>query len=296
MTAPIGAGLGALVALAALLLLSWARDRRPRPLVDRLAPFVQVPGLVSRRPLDPTITIATLRRRAADASSRADRDLPSRLARAGRGGAAGAYRVERLGWAATGGLTGAAVTALTGAATLSAFVLLPTMGAVAGWGACDLRLRRQERHRCATVVRQLPTLADLVALAVSAGATPLAAIERSGATIGGPLGEDVEYGIRLVHGGASAESGLRHIAAVSGVPALDRFVDSLVVALQRGTPVAEVARAQAGDIRAAERRRLMESAGRKDVSMLIPIVFLVLPAVVVIALLPGVQALHLVVP
>jgi tight adherence protein C len=73
-------------------------------------------------------------------------------------------------------------------------------------------------------------------------------------------------------------------------------VDGIVVALERGTPLAEVVRAQAEDARAAEQRRLMELAGRKDVAMLVPVVFLVLPTVVLIALYPGVQSLRLIVP
>ena len=40
----------------------------------------------------------------------------------------------------------------------------------------------------------------------------------------------------------------------------------------------------------------MEAAGRKDIAMLVPIVFLVLPSVVLIALYPGLQSLRLVVP
>ncbi len=61
-------------------------------------------------------------------------------------------------------------------------------------------------------------------------------------------------------------------------------------------PLAAVVRAQAEDARTEERRRLMELAGRKDVAMLIPVVFLVLPTVVLVALFPGVQSLRLVVP
>ena len=146
------------------------------------------------------------------------------------------------------------------------------------------------------IERQLPALADLVALAVSAGATPLAALERAGATVAGPLGADVRQGVQAVHGGASVEVGLQAVAKVSGLPALERFIDTLLVAVQRGSPLAEVVRAQAEDLRTTERRHLMESAGRKDVAMLVPIVFLVLPAVIVIALLPGISALQLIVP
>jgi tight adherence protein C len=70
----------------------------------------------------------------------------------------------------------------------------------------------------------------------------------------------------------------------------------MLVALDRGTPLADVLRAQAHDARAEERQRLMESAGRRDVAMLVPIVFLVLPSVVLIAAFPAIRALEVVVP
>ena len=70
----------------------------------------------------------------------------------------------------------------------------------------------------------------------------------------------------------------------------------MLIALDRGTPIVEVLRAQAADARAVHRRRLMEAAGRKDVAMLVPIVFLILPVVVAIALFPGLQALQVLVP
>jgi tight adherence protein C len=157
-------------------------------------------------------------------------------------------------------------------------------------------MRGEARRRGRVIERHLPALADLVALAVSAGATPVVALERAAVTMPGPLSDDVSRAVREVHSGVAVDLALQDLAAVSGVPSVGRFVDALIVALQRGTPLADVVRAQAADVRADERRRLMETAGRKDVSMLVPIVFLVLPTVVVIALFPGVQALHLVVP
>ena len=75
------------------------------------------------------------------------------------------------------------------------------------------------------------------------------------------------------------------------IPSVIRFLDALRIALERGTPVADVLHAQASDARHESRRLLMESAGKREVAMLIPVVFLVLPAVVVIALFPGFREL-----
>ena len=99
-----------------------------------------------------------------------------------------------------------------------------------------------------------------------------------------------------VRSGLPVDAALRALANRCGLPAVQRFVDGILIAVERGTPLADVMRAQADDVRVDQRRRLMELAGRKDVAMLVPIVFLVLPSVVLVAVFPGIQALHLVVP
>lgn len=57
--------------------------------------------------------------------------------------------------------------------------------------------------------------------------------------------------------------------------------------LERGTPLAEVLRAQAVDVREAGKRALLEAGGRKEIAMMVPVVFLVLPVTVLFALFPG---------
>ena len=70
-----------------------------------------------------------------------------------------------------------------------------------------------------------------------------------------------------------------------------RFLQGLVVAIERGTPMADVLRAQAADVREASKRALLEAGGRKEISMMIPVVFLLLPITVLFALYPGLVTL-----
>ena len=51
-----------------------------------------------------------------------------------------------------------------------------------------------------------------------------------------------------------------------------RFIDGRLVAIERGTPLAEVLRAQAADVREAGKRRLLEAGGRKEIAMMVEIV------------------------
>ena len=75
------------------------------------------------------------------------------------------------------------------------------------------------------------------------------------------------------------------------MPSLARFVDGIVVAVERGTPLAEVLRAQAEDVREVGRRALMETGGKKEIAMMVPVVFLVLPVTVLFAVFPGIAYL-----
>ena len=70
----------------------------------------------------------------------------------------------------------------------------------------------------------------------------------------------------------------------------------MAVAVERGTPLADVLHAQAADVREAARRELIESAARREVLMMIPVVFLVLPVTVLFAFWPGVVGLSLSAP
>ena len=81
--------------------------------------------------------------------------------------------------------------------------------------------------------------------------------------------------------------GAAGIAVRTSLPPLARFVDGVAIAVERGTPLAEVLRAQAVDVREAGKRALLEAGGRKEIAMMVPVVFLVLPVTVLFALFPG---------
>ena len=77
----------------------------------------------------------------------------------------------------------------------------------------------------------------------------------------------------------------------SGSTEVARFCDALVSSMERGTALSDVLQAQAQDAREQARRQLMEAGGRKEISMMIPVVFLILPVTVLFTLYPGLRAL-----
>ena len=53
--------------------------------------------------------------------------------------------------------------------------------------------------------------------------------------------------------------------AAPASPLVARFAEGIAVAVERGTPLADVLHAQAADVREAGRRELIEAAARKEV-------------------------------
>jgi tight adherence protein C len=158
------------------------------------------------------------------------------------------------------------------------------------------RLSAQVAARERRILEEFPTVAELLALAVAAGEGPVAALDRVVRRSSGELSADLRDVLAEVRTGAPIARAFDDLAGRSGLPAVSRFAEGLAVAVERGTPLADVLHAQAGDVREAGRRALIESGARREVLMMVPVVFLVLPTVVVFAFWPGLVGLRLVVP
>ena len=160
----------------------------------------------------------------------------------------------------------------------------------------DRMLTRQVLRREARITAEFPTVAELLALAVGAGESLLGALDRVTRLSGGELARDLRAVLADARTGVPLGVALEAMATRTAVAAVSRFVDGMTVAIDRGTPLAEVLRSQAGDVREAGRRALLEAGGRKEIAMLVPVVFFVLPVTVVFALFPGFYSVQLAVP
>ena len=158
----------------------------------------------------------------------------------------------------------------------------------------DRWLTRQVQQREERMLEEFPTVAELLALAVTAGEGAVGALERVTRISGGELAKELGRALAEARAGASLVSALEGIAQRTSLAPLARFVDGVAIAVERGTPLADVLRAQAVDVREAGKRRLLESAGRREIAMMVPVVFLVLPVTVLFALFPGFYGLRLV--
>jgi tight adherence protein C len=206
-----------------------------------------------------------------------------------------AFRSRQLAWSLAGGVLGiVASVGLARAQSLPilALVLVVMVFAALGTVVCDYVLQRAAARRLARMASELPTVLEFLTLSMSAGEGVLDAIRRVARISRGELATELGSVISAVNTGLPLSDSLTRMAAGIQLPALTRCVEQITGALERGTPLAEVFRAQAQDSREDAKRQLIEVAGKKEVAMLIPLVFLILPTTIIFAIFPGILVLQ----
>ena len=92
--------------------------------------------------------------------------------------------------------------------------------------------------------------------------------------------------------GMSRSEALRHLTDRTEVPELDGFVLSMIQADKYGVGVAKVLRAQAQELRQKRRQRAEEQAQKVPLKLLFPMIFMVLPALFIVILGPGIIKIY----
>lgn len=313
-----GAVLGALVAAGLLLVVSRVVAMRRTPLALRVLPYVhELPrnartattvsavagGAATASPTAAAAGVfGPLLRRAADVVEGVLGGAVSvrrRLDRADLDLTVHDFRVEQVLWGLAGFALAAAwqvLGALSGDVNVVTGVVLCLGGFVLGVVLRDRRLSTRATERDREVMAEFPVLAELLALSVASGEGPVAALDRVVQRSRGALSVDLGKVLARIRTGEPVARAFEELARSSEVPIVTQFAQGVAVAIDRGTPLADVLHAQAADVREAGRRGLIESAARREIFMIAPVVFLVLPVTVLFALYPGVVGLRLVAP
>lgn len=298
-----GALVGLVLALGVWRVLQGLPSRRAATLEDRLEPYLRDAPRPSRLLAPKGVTVtgalpALLLPAVLSTARRVERVLGGnasvrrRLLRAGRAPDTDQFRAEQvisgLAGAAAGGFFGVTAMAARGASWV---VVLALVGIGFGFGvlARDTMLTRAATRREQLMLTEFPTVAELLALAVGAGEGAVGALERVVRMSQGELSNELRQCLADARAGANLPQALQGLADRTGLASLARFVDGIVIAVERGTPLAEVLRAQAQDVREEGRRQLMEEGGKKEIAMMVPVVFLVLPITILFAVFPGIE-------
>jgi tight adherence protein C len=155
------------------------------------------------------------------------------------------------------------------------------------WGrlANGSRSRASKRRR-AWVDAEIPQLLDLLAAGSSAGLAAPLALRRATDGLTGPLADEVRATVRAIDLGARWRDELEALAERLDLPDLRRTVAALTRTESLGASLAQATAELAASVRQARRAAISERARTAPVKMLFPLVFLVLPAFLLLTVVP----------
>lgn len=172
-------------------------------------------------------------------------------------------------------------------ARIGGVILWAIMGGAMGFIVPDVWLARRADRRQADIRATLPETLDLMAISVQAGLGLEGAIELVSRKLPGALGEELQRLLQETQLGTSRREALEKLRSRTDVPELSAFTLALVQADTIGSPIAEVLRSHAAEIRMIRRQRARETAAKVPVKLLFPLLFGIFPALAVVVIGPA---------
>jgi tight adherence protein C len=260
--------------------LSAIEDYRslPAELLDR--PFkerVVKPGLARLvrlgKLLTPSSQLLRIRRRLEEAGTPDNWDVDRVLA----------YKVLGLGG---GILLGIALGLVIGAQPTQIAVI--TIGtALLGYFTPNMVVYQLAYNRSEQLRRELPDALDLLTITVEAGLAFDAALAQVARNTTGPLAAEFFRVLQEMQIGLGRAEAFKALGERTNVPELRQFVTAMVQADSFGIPIAQVLRVQAKEMRVRRTQRAEERAQKVPVKILFPLIFGILPALMIVVLGPA---------
>jgi tight adherence protein C len=176
----------------------------------------------------------------------------------------------------------------TGFLKVGAVALLTLTGYTVPSAAISARASKRQKE----IRKALSDTMDLLTISVEAGLGFDAALGQVVRNVPGPLSEEISRMLQEMQIGVSRTEALRHLTERTEVPELDGFVLSMIQADKYGVGVAKVLRSQSQELRQKRRQRAEETAQKVPLKLLFPTIFMLLPALFVVILGPGIIKIY----
>lgn len=173
------------------------------------------------------------------------------------------------------------------------WILLPF--GIVGFFIPDTIFNGRVRARQADIMRNFPTMVDLMALTIEAGLDYMAAIERILKNIRPDqrteLEKELEKMVNEVSLGYTRRDALKRLAMRTGVPEIRSFVGLIIQSDELGTSLVELLRNYAADMRFRRLNKAEKLAAQAATKMLIPLFIFIFPTVFIMMLAPMMKSL-----
>ena len=154
-------------------------------------------------------------------------------------------------------------------------------------GYNDASHKVEKKKSRARIELEFPMVVELFAILLAGNQSPATALDHISRRTQGEFSQVLSEAVGEIRQGANFAQALDLLSARIQSPMVRRFCDSLMIAVERGSPLIDVVNRQVEEVRNEQRARLLEAAGKAEIALMIPVVFLILPISVLFALWPS---------
>jgi tight adherence protein C len=139
---------------------------------------------------------------------------------------------------------------------------------------------------------ELVNILQMLSIMISAGESPMMALRYISQRSVGYIPNLIKQSFSKYESGNNLTQTLEYIAAATGSSALRRLTNSIQIAIQRGTPILDVLNNQVQSLNKQINLALLKKSGKSEITLLIPVVFLILPVSISFAIWPSIYGLN----
>ena len=150
------------------------------------------------------------------------------------------------------------------------------------------RLENQREKMIERINLELPQYLEMFHILISSGMSVLTALKALGENSRkSEVGLIIKSILDQVEAGSSIENSIDSIVVPIGSQQLRRFSDALILGMNRGSSMGQSIQNLIAETRNHSKILILERAGKAEIKLLIPVVFLILPLSVLFAIWPS---------
>jgi len=142
------------------------------------------------------------------------------------------------------------------------------------------------------VNEELVNILQMLSIMISAGESPMMALRYISQRSVGYIPNLIKQSFSKYESGNNLTQTLEYIAATTGSSSVRRLTNSIQIAIQRGTPILDVLNNQVQSLNKQINLALLKKSGKSEITLLIPVVFLILPVSISFAIWPSIYGLN----
>jgi tight adherence protein C len=153
-----------------------------------------------------------------------------------------------------------------------------------GWVLPSFVIKRRGARRLEAIDRETPELVDLLVTTVEAGVGFASSLQLVARRVEGPLGQELRITLQEQSMGLTIEDSLQNMLLRVDSVSVRTFVQAIIQGQTLGVSIGKILRDLAVDMRKRRRQMAEERAQKAPVKILFPLIFLILPAMMIIIL------------